>query len=164
MPFYIPEEHRKIHLENNYPDKLGDYITAINYTDAALGEFIRYIRSRSDADETMIAIVGDHEALASSRAEIRAASPEIAALVDSVGHVPLIVLNSPIAGRCEREIGQVDVYPTLLYLAGLYRDADFRGLGYPAFADIELDAGADARQQSVSSTIIRADLLKQTVR
>lgn len=164
FPFHIPQEHRRIHLEGTYPGKLGDYITAINYTDAALGEFIRYIRSRSDADDTMIAIVGDHEALAASRAETRAASPEIAALVDSVGHVPLIVLNSPITGRCEREIGQVDVYPTLLYLAGLYRDADFRGLGYPAFADIELDAAADARQQSVSSTIIRADLLKQTVR
>ena len=161
-PFIIPEEHRGIHLLMDYPQLLGEYITAINYTDSALGEFIRYVRSRSDADETMIAIVGDHEGLP-WRNEIISAMPEAAALVDSVGHVPLIVLNSPITGRCEREIGQVDVYPTLLYLAGLYRDADFRGVGYPAFADIELDAAADARQQSVSSTIIRADLLKQII-
>lgn len=119
FPFTIPEEHRHITLSGSYPAPLGDYITAINYTDNALGEFIDYLRSRGDARETMIVIVGDHEGLASWREPIRAASSDLASLVDAESFVPMIVLNSPIAGRHDGVMGQVDIYPTILDLAGI---------------------------------------------
>lgn len=164
FPFTIPQQFRRINLKGQYPPHLADYITAINYTDSALGAFIGYLRSRPDASNTMIAIVGDHEALASWRREIRQGSEVAARLVDAESHVPLIVLNSPVAGEYKDAMGQVDVYPTLLHLAGIYRSASFRGLGLPATAmpmpKVLADSAARLipQQQAVSSTIIRSDL------
>ncbi len=187
FPFTIPQEHRRINLSAEYPAPLGDYITAINYTDHALGEFIDYLQSRPDASRTMIVIVGDHEALASWREPIRATSPSMMSLVDPESFVPMIVLNSPVAGRRDAVMGQVDVYTTILDIAGLIpsgrpmsgASADiFPGMGFsgisslPGFA-IDLNGhvsgdttGTDPAlfdlvksSYAVSSTIIRANLL-----
>lgn len=189
FPFSIPEEHRHITLSDDYPAPLGDYITAINYTDHALGEFIGYILSRPDADRTMIVIVGDHEGLASWREPIRAASPQMARLVDGESFVPMIVLNSPVSGRQDKVMGQVDVYSTILDLAGIPVKQDtttsdtpsvFPGLGFSALSPIAPGIAIDItgrivgpadsvspaildhikQSYSVSSTIIRANLLK----
>lgn len=182
FPFTIPEEHRRIRLTGNYPAPLGDYITAINYTDHALGEFIGYLRSRPDAAHTMIVIVGDHEGLASWREPIRATSEELATLVDPESFVPMIVVNSPVAGGYDAVMGQVDIYPTILDLAGVTPSPDiFPGLGFSALSPSAPGAAIDItgrmagdtgslstpmadhlrRSYAVSSTIIRADLLKQ---
>jgi len=188
FPFSIPEEHRHITLSGDYPAPLGDYITAINYTDHALGEFIGYILSRPDADRTMIVIVGDHEGLASWREPIRAASPQMARLVDEESFVPMIVLNSPVAGRYSNVMGQVDVYSTILDLAGIPVKQDtatdttaiFPGLGFSALSPTAPGIAIDItgriagpidsvspqmldhikQSYSISSTLIRANLLK----
>lgn len=180
FPFLIPDEFLTINLRDDYPEHLDDYIEAISYVDAAVGEYIDYLRSRPDADSTMIVIVGDHETLATMRSDIRKHSPEISALVDSESYVPMIVLNSPVAGRREEVMGQVDVYSTILDMFGLWGAPDvFPGLGYSALRagsprwaiDITGYVAGDtvganpALLQSVlsaprvSSTIIRADML-----
>lgn len=185
FPFTIPAEHRHINLSGEYPSPLGDYITAINYTDHALGEFISYLQSRHDASKTMIVIVGDHEALASWREPIRNSSAELATLIDAESFVPMIVLNSPISGGYNDVMGQVDVYSTILELAdilpsGASNDAEnFPGMGIsalspsaPRFAiDITGRIVGDttgvaterlnqiSSSYSVASTIIRANLL-----
>lgn len=178
FPFTIPEEHRRIKLSDNYPAPLGDYITAINYTDNAVGEFVSYLRSRPDADKTMIVIVGDHEGLASWRGPIRESSSRLASLVDEESFVPMIVLNSPHPGRYDKVMGQVDIYPTILDLAGITAPG-FPGLGISALSpdapgaaiDITGHIAGDTTAISpetlrhlqssypVSSTIIRANLL-----
>lgn len=180
FPFLIPDEFLTINLRDDYPEHLDDYIEAISYVDAAVGEYIDYLRSRPDADSTMIVIVGDHETLATMRSDIRKHSLEISALVDSESYVPMIVLNSPVAGRREEVMGQVDVYSTILDMFGLWGAPDvFPGLGYSALRagsprwaiDITGYVAGDtvganpALLQSVlsaprvSSTIIRADML-----
>lgn len=180
FPFHIPDEYLTINLRNDYPELLGEYIRAVNYVDSALGEYIDYLRSRPDADSTMIVIVGDHEALTSMRTAVRDYSPVMAAMVDGESYVPMIVLNSPVAGRRDEVMGQVDVYSTILDLIGMWGADDvFPGLGYsvlrptaPCWA-IDADGyvagdtvGANpALLKSVltapraSSTIIRANLL-----
>lgn len=185
FPFTIPAEHRKISLAGEYLAPLGDYITAINYTDNALGEFIDYLQSRPDASKTMVVIVGDHEALASWREPIRNSSVDLANLIDAESFVPMIILNSPISGRYNDVMGQVDVYSTILDLVGIQptdpqQECDiFPGMGIsalsssaPRFAtDINGRVVGDtvgistdilrhiSTSYSVSSTIIRADLL-----
>lgn len=190
FPFTIPAEHRHITLSGDYPEPLGDYITAINYTDNAIGEFVDYLFSRPDAGHMMIVIVGDHEGLASWREQLRDSSPGIAGLVDAEPFVPMIVLNSPVSGRYDAVMGQVDIYSTILDLAGIPTTSlssfsgdtgIFPGLGFSALspsapgiaiditgrivgqADSVPPAMLDHLKQSysVSSTIIRADLLKQ---
>lgn len=185
-PFLIPEEHRSIHLTGDYPAPFADYVTAVNYTDAAVGRLVDYIKSRPDTAETMIVLAGDHEALATWRRSVRAGSPELAKLVDDAPYVPLIILNAPYAGRREAVMGQVDVYPTILSQAGLdgnmrgkslLSDNAFRGLGISALSPlspsyaVELNgkvhgdtARADQKvlkhvlaMPSVSSTLIRSN-------
>lgn len=179
FPFHIPEEYRKISLREEYPEPLGSYITAINYTDSALGELLDYITSRPDADRTMIVIVGDHEALGSDRAPIRDTSPQLAGLVSAEPFVPMIVLNAPHPGHRDAVMGQVDVYPTVLSQAGLTGKATFPGLGFSALSPLSPSAAVDPtgalhgdttgisptvlrllrNAPEVSRTILRADLL-----
>lgn len=105
-----------------------DYITVNHYVDSQLRTIVDYLRSRSDWDETLVVITGDHEGLASWRSDIRSSSPEAAELVDARPMTPFIVVNSPVGGRFDGVMGQVDMYPTLLDLLGL-DDYPWRGLG-----------------------------------
>ena len=161
FPFVIPEEHRRISLSENYYGHMADYVTAINYTDYAIGEFITYLLNRPDGDETMIVVVGDHDGLVSERYPIRDSSPELAELVDLDLYVPMIVFNSPVTGRIGYPIGQLDVYTTVLDLASLTSSARFTGMGASAVRSGFTPYSPEATDLTpISSTIIRADLLK----
>lgn len=179
FPFHIPDEFRRIRLKDSYPAPLGDYITAISYTDSALGELLDYITSRPDASRTMIVILGDHEALGSDRATVRSASPRFADLVSAEACVPMIVLNAPRPGHRDAMMGQVDVYPTVLSLAGLTESATFHGIGISALSPLSPPAAVNPsgallgdtagvspmvrrhlqQAPAASRTILRADLL-----
>ncbi len=130
-PFRIPEELQTIALEGDYPAKLRDYMTAVHYSDQALGRFLHYLRTRSDWNRTMVVIVGDHEALASWRHEL-CTDARGAGLVATQGYVPLIILNAPVPGRREAVMGQADIYTTLLDQMGL--PYAWRGMGFSAIA------------------------------
>lgn len=130
-PFRIPKEFQTISFEGDYPGKLRDYMTAVNYTDAALGRFLDYLRGRSDWERTMVVIVGDHEALASWRHDLLA-DPLGSKIVEREGYVPLIILNAPVAGRRDAVMGQADVYSTLLDQMQL--PYGWRGMGFSALS------------------------------
>lgn len=126
-PFRLPEALRTVSFSERYPEQLRDYMTTAHYTDAALSTLVETIRRRPDFDRTIVVITGDHEGLASSRDELRASSPADS-LVSPGQFTPFIVLNSPVAGRIDRPVGQVDLYPTLLQLMGL-TDYGWHGVG-----------------------------------
>lgn len=120
-PFILPDNLKDPALRKateRLPAPLGDYVQMARYTDSQLHTLIDWIRSRPDFSETLVLITGDHEGLASYRDALRS-SPEGAALVDAGQFTPFILLNSPIGGRDDRPMGQVDIYPTLLALLGL---------------------------------------------
>lgn len=131
-PFVLPDRLKRIDISEAYPERMRDYMTMANYTDWAIGQLIDYLRSRSDYGETIIVIVGDHEGLASDRRELLK-SPLAKGVVDEGQHTPFIVVNSPVGGRYEPTMGQIDIYPTLLNLMRLdgYR---WSGLGQSVFA------------------------------
>lgn len=126
-PFVLPEALDSLRLQGNYPKVVDDYMTMAHYTDGAIGGLIDYLRTRSDYDSTLIVITGDHEGLAAYRNEVAAEC----GFVDPGQHTPLIVVNSPVGGRLEKPIGQVDIYTTLLQLAGL-SDYGWHGIGQSA--------------------------------
>lgn len=130
-PFKIPEKLRTITLSGDRHAKINDYLTAVNYTDQAIGQLLAYLKGRPDWDRTMVVIVGDHEALASWRHEMRN-SAEGRDLVSPAGYVPMIVLNSPIGGYHTEVMGQADVYTTLLDLMDL--PYSWRGMGFSALS------------------------------
>ena len=176
-PFVIPKEY-KIHSFNHYYGKLGDYASAVNYTDNALSQLIRYLKTRDDYDKTMVVIAGDHEGVEMYRKEMINAWPGV---VDSRQFTPLIILNSPVSGKFDEIIGQVDVYSTLVDLLAL-KDTKWKGLGYSAFDESHPHAAINAlgeyvtniemldsvktelkRAQKVSNNIIKYDLMNNVI-
>lgn len=129
-PFRLPENLRDASFRlptGKYPDRMADYVTMAHYTDSRLATVIEYLKSRPDYAETAVVITGDHEGLAGDRKEIlkSAAAREI---VSPEQMTPFIVLNSPVPGRVDAAMGQIDMYPTLLSILGL-EDYYWKGLG-----------------------------------
>lgn len=127
-PFRLPEELKKIFFtEGKYPQKAVDYMTTAHYTDEAIGCFVDYLKTKSAYKETLVVIVGDHEGLADYREEL-CTDPAIKGLVSDKQFTPFIVLNSPVGGRYDEVMGQIDIYPTILNLMKL-DDYPWKGLG-----------------------------------
>ena len=135
-PFKLDEDLKTISLTDCYPDVLKDYLTAAHFTDNSLRSVISYIKSRPDYDNTSIIITGDHEGLA----VYRKCLSEYYSYVSPNQYTPLIILNTPteigetqIGGDNPLIIGQLDIYSTLLDIAGLYNSAEWKGMGRSAF-------------------------------
>lgn len=125
-PFYLPDELDELKLDRStLPTTVANYLTTAHYTDAAIGTLVDYISSRPDYDRTMIVITGDHEGLASERADLHNACP----FVNPRPEVPFIVVNSPQGGKYDAIAGQIDIHPTILDLAGIRGENNWRGLG-----------------------------------
>ena len=128
-PFKIDESMDALHLEDDYHETLKDYLTVVNYVDNSLKILIEYIQSRPDYNETLIVITGDHEGLANHRKEI--ISTNKYPFVNSREFVPLLIINSDRVFCNDKNIGgQIDIYPTLLDLMGVYKDYGWKGMGY----------------------------------
>lgn len=129
-PFRLPENLDDLHLNPAGLDPAAwRYLTMVHYTDQAIGLLVDYITSRPDSPRTMIVITGDHEGLAWDRPAAAARHP----WVNPAQMVPLIVLNAPVGGRHDKVMGQIDIYPTLLQMAGL-TDYQWHGLGQSALS------------------------------
>ena len=150
-PFVIPEELHRIHLRQEMPRRLRDYLTAVNYVDHALGEFIAALRRNPRLSDAMIVITGDHEGLASERPAL-ASSAAGRGLVSEGRFTPLIVVNAPAAMRCTDTVGQIDIYPTLLDLLGL-DDYHWHGLGRSLLRADAPRAAVDPRLERVGAAI-----------
>lgn len=166
-PFVLPEHLRKIHFDGNYTDAINNYMTTANYTDAAIETMIEYLKTRSDWEDTMVVITGDHEGLAAVR-QIALKNPDARKFVDPGLHTPFIVLNSPRPGRYDDELGQVDLYSTILDLMGL-DDYIWKGMGFSIF-NLNNNTNNNTNNnplplhiqqaRDISDKIIKFDLLK----
>ena len=126
-PFIIPDSLRQITIDERFPKRLKRYLEVANYTDRAIGTFVDRVGSNPKFANTMIVITGDHEGIGADRAEwIK--DPEIASFMSAGQFTPLIALNSSVGLKYDGVLGQIDMYPTLLDLAGLY-DYPWRGMG-----------------------------------
>jgi phosphoglycerol transferase MdoB-like AlkP superfamily enzyme len=163
-PFRLPDHLRAVDFGDGYPRIVADYMTTVNYTDRSLATLIGYLKSRPDWPRTMVVITGDHEGLAADRREAMKNSRS-AAFVDPVQHTPLIVLNSPVAGRFDTTMGQVDVYSTILDLMGLDTYA-WRGMGQslldPAHPGVAIGTAGDIQGDASAIGPERLGHLKQS--
>lgn len=123
-PFNLPDELDNLNLTGKYPEVARNYLRTAHYTDEGIGILLDYLQTRNDFDRTLIVITGDHEGLADYRKNLAEQLP----YVSRNKHTPLIIVNSPVGGHIEKLIGQIDIYPTILQLAGL-TDYRWKGLG-----------------------------------
>ncbi len=183
-PFLLKDEWKDpdFNISNlGLPKILENYITITHYVDSQLHAVVDYVNGRNDSEETMIVILGDHEGLAGDRKEILDSSEFARQNVGSGRYTPFIIVNSPVCGRYEGVIGQIDIFPTILDMLGVEENS-WRGLGVSvldssrydvAFSAIppEMvgnDEGCDKAEiehiksaQSVSEKIIMHDLYRK---
>lgn len=178
-PFIIPDKFNDPILSSKLgglPKGIKHYIEAAHYTDSQLHILIDYLKSRPDYDKTLIVITGDHEGLATLRRDAMH-SPKARKFVSSEQFTPFIVLNSPIGGRYDKVMGQIDMYPTLLDMLGL-DGYSWRGLGHSilrsnapqcAVSSMTGEVAGDTtgvdmthliKARRVSDVLIRADMLR----
>jgi choline-sulfatase len=102
------------------------YDGEIAYADAALGQFLTYLKKQGWYEGAMIVVVGDHgEGLGEHREDTHGIF-----LYDSTTHVPMIVKlpNEREAGRkVEGQVRTTDIMPTILSLLGIAAPANLDG-------------------------------------
>lgn len=158
-PFILPDSLKRVSFSPDIPEVLNNYMTMANYTDRAIGEFISGIKADKRFDNTLVMIMGDHEALGTVRREL-CNDPVGKNIVSDKAFVPLIILNAPFNMYYGKVMGQVDVYPTLLDLLGL-NDYWWKGLGESIFNPQKPDFDVDPQLNIVGDT---AGVPEETIR
>jgi len=124
-PYAIPDQYREIVLtEEDTGTLYGFYLQSMNYTDRAIGEFMKMLDEAGLYDNSIIVIYGDHYALTNTDSNNM---KRVSALlgrpysVYDVFSVPLII-HIPGMGTAQTIStagGHIDVLPTLLPLLGI---------------------------------------------
>ncbi|NIK77831.1 phosphoglycerol transferase MdoB-like AlkP superfamily enzyme [Paenibacillus castaneae] len=135
-PFKVPVNKQQITLPDALKDtQLGDYLTAVNYTDYALGKFIDGLKASGLWDNTMLVVYGDHFGLQTKDNDDTWVSEQLGIHYDeriSRFNIPLII-HVPGEGAkvVEGVGGQVDIMPTVSNLLGIsLGDEGFTAFGH----------------------------------
>lgn len=124
-PFQIPEAFKKITMPDNLKDTmLGDYLTAINYTDYAIGTLIEGLRKNGLWDNTVLVLYGDHFGLQPKDVPAEKVEQSLGIKYDSRisrFNIPLIVhVPGVTEGKVIKQTGgQLDIVPTVANLLGV---------------------------------------------
>jgi lipoteichoic acid synthase len=123
-PFKVPESFKKITVPDSMKKSmLGDYLTAVNYTDYAIGTLIEGLKKNGLWENTVLVLYGDHFGLQPQvvdPAEVEAALGIKYDARISRYNIPLIIHMPGQEGQVvKRTGGQVDIMPTLANLLGI---------------------------------------------
>jgi lipoteichoic acid synthase len=125
FPFKVPDDRKRITLPDSLKDtQLGDYLTAINYTDYALGTFIDRLKREGLWDNTVLVVYGDHFGLQPQDNDPEWVQSQLGIPYDprvSRFNIPLIIhLPGENKGKTVDQVGgQLDIMPTVANLLGI---------------------------------------------
>ena len=123
-PFNLPEDKKKIVLDEVDDNFFGHYLQSINYMDHAFGMFIEQLKEAGIYDQSVIIFYGDHfgvgmeDAKAIQRMEAFTQRPyvhEEMLKIPFVIHVP----GSNLSEVVSTTGGQIDFLPTVLNVLGI---------------------------------------------
>lgn len=136
-PFKVPDSFKKITVPDNLKDTmLGDYLTAINYTDYAIGTLIEGLKKNGLWDNTIFVMYGDHFGLQPQDVPPEQVESALGIPYDSRVsrfNIPLIVRVPGLEqGQVvKRTGGQLDILPTIANLLGVsLKDEGFTAFGH----------------------------------
>jgi lipoteichoic acid synthase len=123
-PFWIPGKFLNIQVPQRlHGTQLGHYITAINYTDKAIGELIEGLKENGMWDNTVIMLYGDHYGLQVKDNDPAWVEEVLGVKYDdriSRFNVPFIIRVPGVEGKTIEQVGgHVDMMPTLANLMGI---------------------------------------------
>lgn len=136
-PFRIPESFKKIKVPEKLQETmLGDYLTAVNYTDYAIGTLIDGLKRQGMWENTVLVLYGDHFGLQPKDVPAEQVEEALGIPYDeriSRFNIPLII-HAPGMEQgqvVKRTGGQLDVLPTVANLLGVsLKDEGFTAFGH----------------------------------
>lgn len=123
-PYNIPAAKQELNVEELDDTIMGDYLQAVHYADAALGELVDRMKAEGLWDNTVFVLYGDHDNSIQKwelyeRFMNDTSDPlereQVMKSVPMLIHLP----DGDHAGRYEQVGGQLDMTPTLLHLLGI---------------------------------------------
>lgn len=146
-PYTLPASVQELDTGELKGTILGDYLQAVHYVDAALGEFVEGLKREGLWDQTILAFYGDHDNSITDKAMYEQFLGKSLSDLDMhqiLNQVPLLIHlpDSQHAGVYEEPAGQLDLAPSLLHLLGIATDSYYL-MGNNLFAATGSDRAAD---------------------
>lgn len=138
-PFTMPAEEKKLNVEQLEGTIMGNYLQAVHYVDAALGELIERMKAEGVWDNTILILFGDHD---NSIKDWKLYDPFLGHPADELEQhmlmkkIPLLIHlpGDEHAGVYTQAGGQLDITPTILHLLGI-SSAEHYLLGMPLLTE-----------------------------
>jgi phosphoglycerol transferase MdoB-like AlkP superfamily enzyme len=122
----VPRDRRPLQLPGELENsRAGRFLGALSYTDAAVGDFVTWLKETGQWDTSIVVLYGDHTAL--KDLELDGANKEIAeellgrpySAVDRQRIAMMVHLPGQVQGGViNSTVGQVDIAPTIADLLG----------------------------------------------
>lgn len=119
------EWHQWLVDHDKWDDAVQAYLASVSFADAMVGRLLDALDKGSMADNTIVVLWSDHGYHLGHKRHW-----EKRVLWEQATHVPLIVVDkraASAAGRCDRPVSLLDIYPTLVDLCGLKAPSHLEG-------------------------------------
>ncbi len=145
----VPESMKPDWIEPiaDTPPMMRNYHRMVNYFDTALARFIESLKARGLFDNTILVIVSDHSQDVLHESE---AGPE---------RMAFIAANTGLTRKIDRRVGQIDVYPTILQLAGAGDSIAWKGVGTSMLGPAQ-ETDRQLKAGEISELILRGDFFR----
>jgi len=146
-PYTLPAGLQELDTGEFKGTIFGDYLQAVHYVDAALGEFVEGLKQEGLWDHTILAFYGDHDNSITDKAVYEQFFGKSLSELDVhqiMNQVPLLIHlpDGQHAGVYEEPAGQLDLTPSLLHLLGFSSDSYYM-MGNNLFADLGSEHARD---------------------
>lgn len=123
-PYTLPPEVQELDMGDLSGSTFGDYIQALHYVDAALGEMESELKEKGLWDKTILVFYGDHDNSLKDKApmeEFLGKSLSDLDMEQLMNQVPMLIHlpDGAHAGTYDIPAGQLDMTPSLLHLLGV---------------------------------------------
>jgi arylsulfatase A-like enzyme len=130
-------DHAKVLKYNQWHKAVQGYLASIAYTDGLIGRLLDALDRSPYAQDTVIVFWTDHGWHLGEKQHWRKF-----ALWEEATRTPMIIVapGVPAGSRCDRPVGLIDIYPTLLDLCGLSPREELEGVSLkPLLVDPQAD-------------------------
>ncbi len=121
---HVAPTHSWVSESGQWPHAVQSYLASTSFVDACVGIVLKSLWTSTFRDNTIVVVFSDHGFHLGEKERWAKRS-----LWEDATRVPLIIAGPGIAAGavCQRPVGLIDIYPTLLDLTGETADAEHEG-------------------------------------
>ncbi len=111
---HVAPEHHWVQESGQWPHAVQSYLASVSFADYCVGKVLDALDQRADKENTIVCLFSDHGFHLGEKERWAKRS-----LWEDGTRVPLIIAGPEIKPAvCDRPVGLIDIYPTLLQLSG----------------------------------------------